>query len=276
MQEQLGAAPGGTAVDAAVDTGAVAPVPAPVRSASGALLEVRNVRVRYRNGGLGVLDVSLTVAPGEIVGLFGPNGAGKTTSVRAASGFLRTEGAKLIGGTVRLAGETVTNREPHMQAKLGLAFVPERNKVFASLSVQENLLAIGRPPAGKRRGELLDQVYSLFPILAERRRQLAGRLSGGQRQMLALARGIFSDPKILIVDEMSLGLHESVQPPLFEAVRRVAAGGTAVLLVDESTTFALDMSDYCYLLGNGVIKAEGTPADFRARDLVSAGYRDVL
>src|SRR5262245_41138048 len=111
MQEQLGAAPGGTVVDAAVDTAAVVPAPAPMRSASGALLEVRNVRVRYRNGGLGVLDVSLTVAPGEIVGLFGPNGAGKTTSVRAVSGFLRTEGAKLIRGTVRLAGENVTNCE---------------------------------------------------------------------------------------------------------------------------------------------------------------------
>lgn len=246
------------------------------RTGGEALLEVDNVRVRYRNGGLGVLDVSLRVAPGEIVGLFGPNGAGKTTSVRAASGFLRTEGAKVIGGSVRLAGEKVTNCEPHRQAKLGLAFVPERNKVFASLTVQENLVAIGRPPAGRRRTELIDHIYTLFPILAERRRQLAGKLSGGQRQMLALARGIYSDPSLLIVDEMSLGLHESVLPPLFEAVRRVAAAGTAVLLVDESTTFALDMSDYCYLLGNGVIKAEGTAADFRERDLLAAGYRDVL
>lgn len=263
MQDQLG----GTAADER-STGA--------RPTAEALLDVSNVRVRYRNGGLGVLDVSLRVAPGEIVGLFGPNGAGKTTSVRAASGFLRTEGAKVISGSVRLAGDTVTNSEPHRQAKLGLAFVPERNKVFASLSVQENLLAIGHPPTGKRRTELLDQIYTLFPILAERRRQAAGKLSGGQRQMLALARGIYSDPTLLIVDEMSLGLHESVQPPLFDAVRRVAAAGTAVLLVDESTTFALDMSDYCYLLGNGVIKAEGTAAEFRDQDLVSAGYRDVL
>jgi branched-chain amino acid transport system ATP-binding protein len=252
-------------------------VPAlPVGSAQEPLLALKNVRVRYGNGGLGVLDVSFSVLPGQVVGLFGPNGAGKTTSVRAASGFLKTEGARVIGGTVTLAGQDVTNFEPHRQAGLGLSFVPERDKVFASLSVAENLVAIGKPPRGARKAELMDLVFTLFPILAERRRQLAGRLSGGQRQMLALARGVISDPRILIVDEMSLGLHESVQPPLFEAVRRVAAAGTAVLLVDESTSFALAMADYCYLLAGGEIRAEGTAEDFRTRDLLSSGYTDIV
>ncbi|MCU1376101.1 MAG: hypothetical protein JWO68_3387 [Actinomycetia bacterium] len=238
------------------------------------ILKVENIRVRYRNGALGALDVSYQVAPGQVVSLFGANGAGKTTSVRAASGFLKTEKTRLIGGRITLAGRDVTNSEPHRQAKLGLFFVPERNKVFANLTVAENLLAIGRLPAGARRAELFDQVYTLFPILAERRRQQAGRLSGGQRQMLALGRGIISDPKVLIVDEMTLGLHHSVQPPLFDAVRLVASTGTAVVLVDESTGFALDVADHCYVLAGGEVHDEGPSEKFRDNELLVAGYVD--
>jgi branched-chain amino acid transport system ATP-binding protein len=239
-----------------------------------AILTADAVRVRYRNGALGTLDVSFSVAPGQVVALFGGNGAGKTTSVRAVSGFLRTEGARVIQGRVTLDGREVTNAEPHKQAKLGMFFVPERNKVFANLTVAENLVAIGRLPKGARRTELFETVYTLFPILAERRRQQAGRLSGGQRQMLALARGIISDPKVLIVDEMTQGLHHLVQPPLFEAVRQVAASGTAVVLVDESTGFALDIADYCYVLAAGEVRDEGPAEKFRDNELLVAGYVD--
>ena len=119
-----------------------------------------------------------------------------------------------------------------------------------------------------------DQAYLRFPILGERRRQQGGRLSGGQRQMLALARGILSDPKVLIVDEMTLGLHHSVQPALFDAVRRVAASGTAVVLVDESTHFALEIADYCYVLSGGEVRDEGPADKFRDSELLVAGYVD--
>jgi branched-chain amino acid transport system ATP-binding protein len=238
------------------------------------ILTAKELRVRYRNGALGTLDVSFQVAPGEVVSLFGANGAGKTSSVRAASGFLRTEGVRLVQGKVTIEDHDMTNCEPHKQAKLGLFFVPERNKVFANLTVAENLLAIGRLPKPARRAELFDKVYTLFPILAERRRQQAGRLSGGQRQMLALGRGIISDPRILIVDEMTLGLHHSVQPPLFDAVRQVAATGTAVVLVDESTGFALQVADYCYVLAAGEVHDHGPSSKFEDNELLVAGYVD--
>jgi branched-chain amino acid transport system ATP-binding protein len=236
------------------------------------VLEVKNLKVRYRNGAIGVRDVSFNVEPGKIVALFGPNGAGKTTSVRAASGFLRTEGARVIEGSVTLAGEDVTNLEPHRTSSRGVAFVPERNKVFPRLSVAENLSALGRRYSRSRRAELHDQVFDLFPVLKERRRELAGRLSGGQQQMLAIARGLVSEPSLLIVDEMTLGLHHSMHGPLFEAVRHISDSGTAVIIVDESTGFALRAASYCYLLVGGRVRAEGPSEQFRDSELVAAGY----
>jgi branched-chain amino acid transport system ATP-binding protein len=208
----------------------------------------------------------------EVVALFGPNGAGKTTSVRAVSGFLRTEGAKVIGGRVELFGEDVTNFEPHRTHAMGLATVPERRKVFASMSVAENLAALGRLPAKGRRPSVYDAIYELFPILAERRTQLAGRLSGGQQQMLAIARSLMCEPRLLVIDEMTLGLHHSLHEPLFAAVRAIASRGTAVVVVDESTGFALEVADRCYLLGGGQVRDEGLADRFRGSELLAAGY----
>lgn len=236
------------------------------------ILTAEQLRVRYRNGALGILDVSFQVAPSQVVGLFGPNGAGKTTTVRAVSGFLRTEGARIIQGRVKIDGKDVTNHEPHRLAAFGVSFVPERKKVFPSLTVAENLAAVSGVPHGARQAELSDLIFSLFPVLAERRRYLAGKLSGGQRQMLALARAMIRDPRILIVDEMTLGLHHSVQPPLFDAVRQVAKRGAAVVLVDESTGLALETADYCYILSGGVVQAEGPSERFRGSELIAAGY----
>jgi len=236
------------------------------------ILTAEHLRVRYRNGALGILDVSFHVAPGQVVGLFGPNGAGKTTTVRAVSGFLRTEGVRIIQGGVKIGGNDVTNHEPHRLAGFGVSFVPERKKVFPSLTVAENLAAVSGAPRGARHSELTDLIFSLFPVLAERRRQMAGKLSGGQRQMLALARAMIRDPRILIVDEMTLGLHHSVQPPLFDAVRQVAKRGAAVVLVDESTGLALETADYCYILSAGMVQAEGPSEKFRGSELIAAGY----
>jgi len=227
---------------------------------SASLLAVEQLRVRYRNGAIGIADVSLQVAPGQVVALFGPNGAGKTSTVRGISGFLKTEGARVTGGRVTFDGHNVTNAEPHRQAKLGIAFVPERDKVFPTLTVSENLLALGTLPRPARRKELQDFV--------------SGLLSGGQRQMLALARAIMSDPKLLIVDEMTLGLHHSLLPVLATAIEAIESTGTSILLVDESTGFALETAHYCYLLAAGEVVEEGPPEKFHGSELLAAGYVD--
>lgn len=247
------------------------PLPAPGDRTSPAL-EARNLRVRYANGALGIEDVSLRVEEGQITALFGSNGAGKTTSVRAVTGFLKTEGARVIAGTVHSFGLDLTNCEPSASAAVGVIQVPERNKVFVNLTVAENLVAIGKLPPKTRRVEVYEHIHELFPILMERRKQLAGRLSGGQQQMLAIARALACEPKVLIVDEMTLGLHVSLHEPLFDVVKRVAASGTSVVIVDESTRFALEVADYCYLLNSGSIAAEGAVEVFRDTDVLASGY----
>jgi branched-chain amino acid transport system ATP-binding protein len=236
------------------------------------MLQVRNICVRYQNGALGIIDVSFAVQPGQIVALFGGNGAGKTTSVRAVSGFLRTEHTRVIRGAITLEGRNVTNWEPQRVSKLGVSLVPEREKVFPNLTVHDNLEALDhRLPAAVRR-ELLDRVHALFPTLLERRRELAGRLSGGQQQMLAIARSVLSRPRYLLLDELTLGLHRSVQPALFDAVARIAADGAGVILVDESAALTLERASYCYLLRNGHVIDEGPAERFRGNELLAAGY----
>ncbi|HSY16092.1 MAG TPA: ABC transporter ATP-binding protein [Jatrophihabitantaceae bacterium] len=235
-------------------------------------LRASGLKVRYRNGAVGIEDVSLTVNPGQIVALFGPNGAGKTTTVRAISGFLRTEGTKIVNGRVEIFGKDVTAAEPHETYAAGVATVPERRKVFSSLTVDDNLVALGALPGRGQRKAAYDRVYDLFPILAERRGQLAGRLSGGQQQMLAIARSLMRQPRVLIIDEMTLGLHHSLHEPLFVAVRQIAAQGPSVVIVDESTGFALKVADYCYLLGAGQVRDSGPAEKFRNNDLLAVGY----
>lgn len=134
------------------------------------------------------------------------------------------------------------------------------------------MIAVGSLPPRAERAKVFAEIYSLFPVLAERRNEQAGRLSGGQQQMLALARCLVSQPRLIVVDEMTLGLHHSLQPPLFDTVRRVAETGTAVLLIDEATGFALEVADYCYLLRAGTIVAEGPADRFRGNELLAAGY----
>jgi branched-chain amino acid transport system ATP-binding protein len=233
------------------------------------LLSVEHLMVRYRNGARGVSDVSFTVDDGQVVALFGPNGAGKTTSVRAVSGFLKSEGVR-TAGRVLLRGTSVAGLEPHRLASMGVGLVPERGKVFGNLGVGENL-AVARSRA---RGSAPDlaEILTLFPALADRLGEKAGRLSGGQQQMLALAMALSGRPRLLIIDELTLGLHHSLQPALFDTVRTIAAQGTAVLLVEESTALALRLADYCYLLGGGQIRDEGPAERFVGNDLLAAGY----
>ncbi|MER7007560.1 ABC transporter ATP-binding protein [Dactylosporangium sp. NPDC000555] len=240
-----------------------------------ALLEVSNLRVRYKNGALGVRDVSFTVGTARIVALLGANGAGKTTTVRAISGFLRSEGARVQAGTIRLGSQDITNWEPHQICKRGVCIVPERRKVFANLSVSENLNALGaQMPRGAAKAAVEERVFGLFPTLADRRRELAGRLSGGQQQMLAIGRALMSDPKLLIIDEMTLGLHHSLHEPLFEAIKGISRSGSAVIMVDESTRNALDVADHCVLLASGQVRVAGASESFVGNELLVAGYVD--
>lgn len=236
------------------------------------LLEVDSLRVRYRNGALGVTDVSLRLEAGSIAAVFGANGAGKTTTLRAIGGFLRGEGARVVGGRIAFAGSDIANIEPHRAAAMGIATVLERKKVFANLSVRDNLLALGPSQLGGDRDGKLARVFALFPILRDKLHDPAGRLSGGQQQMLAVARGLMAAPRLLIVDEITLGLHPSVHPVLYAAIRRIADDGAAVLVVDESAATALDVVDYCYLIAGGRTVAEGRPETFRGSELLAAGY----
>jgi len=233
-------------------------------------LELRSLRVRYPNGALGILDVSLVVEQGAIVALFGPNGAGKSTTTRAIGGFLQSEGAKIVEGDVLLGGRRITGLEPHRIAALGVAVVPERNKVFANLSVAENLAALGNRMRRSDRRVLHERVVELFPILHKRRNQAAGRLSGGERQMLAIGRALLLDPRLLVIDEMTLGLHHSLQPSLYAAVERIAQEGTSVLVVDESNAFALEIADHCYRIEDGTITAQGPASSFRSEGFAAS------
>ena len=225
------------------------------------LLRVESLRVRYRNGAIGVSDVSLDVDSGETVVLFGPNGAGKTTSVRAISGFMRSEQAKVVAGSVSLDGRSITNLEPHRTGAVGVAFVPERRKIFANMTVRENLEVVHKRPPRVRRAMIDDRIAGLFPVLAARRSQLAGQLSGGERQMLAIARSLMCEPRLLIIDEVTLGLHHSLHVPLFEAVKAIAADGAGVLVVDESAGSSVSMADRWYALADGRVSSSGSSGE---------------
>jgi branched-chain amino acid transport system ATP-binding protein len=237
------------------------------------MLSAEHLKVRYRNGALGVLDVSIELEAGEVAVIFGPNGAGKTTTVRAIAGFLKSEGARVVAGKVTLFGRDTTNAEPHTTTtSSGLAFVPERNKIFPSMSVSENLKAVAKRPPRARREQIYERIYELFPTLGQRQHELAGRLSGGQQQMLAIARSLMCEARLLIVDEMTLGLHHSVHGPLFDIIKTIASEGCGVLIVDESTTKALGIADRCYLLSGGRVRMSGPPELFIGNELLAAGY----
>jgi branched-chain amino acid transport system ATP-binding protein len=225
-------------------------------------LHVDGLYVSY--GGMRALsDVSLTVPNGAVVALLGPNGAGKSTLLRAVSGLVRPE-----TGSISVHGVRVEHRPPHATARLGVVHVPEGRGIFPSLSVQENLemcvYAVGDDvdPVGG--------AVARFPVLGQRLRLAAGSLSGGEQQMLALARALLSRPKLLMVDEISMGLAPIIVQQLFDTLRERAAAGTSLLLVEQYVDAALELADYVYVLEKGRIVDVGEPADVRQGGLVSA------
>ena len=239
------------------------------------LLELSNVEVVYHHVATAIQGVSLRVPERSIVTLLGTNGAGKTTTLRAISGFLGADDARVVAGRIVFLGRPVNGRPPHELARRGLVLVPERDKVFETLSVQDNLRAIapGRGADAARPAVTLEQVFAYFPVLAERRRQLAGYLSGGERQMLALGAALLCRPVVLLVDELSLGLAPRVVESLMGLVRRLRDElGLAVLLVEQNAGAALEVADHGYVIEHGRIVFDGPAAQLAAHEDIREFY----
>ena len=230
------------------------------------LLEVRDIQVYY--GAIhAIKGVSFEVNEGEIVTLIGANGAGKTTTLDTIAGLLRSR-----GGDIVFHGESIAHKAPHLIVKDGLALVPEGRRVFTQMTVEENLEmgAFTRANATVEPG--LEKVYELFPRLKERRRQVAGTLSGGEQQMLAMGRALMSRPKLLMLDEPSMGLAPILVEQIFDIIRELHAAGTTILLVEQNAQAALSVADRAYVLETGKISLTGTGAELMASDAVRKAY----
>jgi branched-chain amino acid transport system ATP-binding protein len=225
------------------------------------MLELHGIDAGY--GDTKVLrGVDLVVPDGAVVALLGPNGAGKTTLLRAASGLLAT-----TAGSLHLDEADVTGWAPHQLAAAGIAHVPEGRGIFRSLTVRENLELLG---PGCSRADAVARGVEAFPRLGERIDQLAGTMSGGEQQMLALARAYIADPRVVLLDEVSMGLAPMVVDAIFEFFGRLAAGGAALLLVEQFVTKALEIADYAYLLQRGRISFAGEPSELLEGDVFTA------
>ena len=232
------------------------------------MLEVNNITVRY--SGLPVIrDLSLKVEQGQTVGVVGANGAGKTTLLKAIMGAVKT-----VAGEIVFKGERLDRLRTEQIVRRGVIYVPEGRRLFGPLSVEENLLLGAytvEQEAAKQRN--LEHVYELFPRLAERRKQAVGSMSGGEQQMAAIARGLMSNPKLLMLDEPSLGLAPLMVSEVFDTVRRLQAEGeTTVLLVEQNVLEALELSDWAYILQTGRIRSQGPAAELLQSDEVRQAF----
>ena len=227
---------------------------------SQAALSIGNLAVRYGDL-VGVADVSLEVPQGGVVALIGSNGAGKTTTLNAVAGLV-----PVAAGRITLGGEDITGQPAYAVVRRGLALSPEGWRLFVGQTVEQNLRLGATALASKSRlPAVLDRVFTLFPRLAERRRQYAGTLSGGERQMLALGRALMSEPRMLLLDEPSLGLAPAVVETLYETLARLHADGMTMLLAEQSVELALEISQHAYVLQTGRSVLDG-PAAALAQD----------
>ncbi len=230
------------------------------------LLEIRDVSSHYGRI-LALKGIDLAVAEGELVALVGANGAGKTTLLRCLSGV-----QPLTGGTIRFDGSDITRLSAQRRVATGIAQVPEGRQVFGPLSVEDNLLLGSYRRRGGDVAADLDRMYALFPILRDKRGQAAGTLSGGQQQMLAIARALMSHPRLLLLDEPSMGLAPLLVAEIFRAVQDLKAQGTTIFLVEQNATAALAIADRGYVLETGAVVIHGTGAELLADDRVKAAY----
>ncbi len=231
------------------------------------MLELNNVDAGY-GAFQALFDVSMTVRGGEAVAVIGSNGAGKTTLLRVISGLLPA-----AGGEMTMEGVSLRTIAPHRIVEAGIAHVPESRRLFPRLSVESNLKMGAFIPAARAKfAERLAYAYGLFPRLRERRMQLAGTLSGGEQQMCAIARALMSGPKLVLLDEPSMGLAPVIVAQVFELVRRIRSEGYTVLIVEQNVSQVLKIVDRAYLLEVGRVKASGTAAELAASDEIRKAY----
>jgi branched-chain amino acid transport system ATP-binding protein len=245
------------------------------------LLEVRQLEVVYHDVATAVQGISLEVATGSIVAMIGTNGAGKTTTLRAVSGFLPAEDVAVTNGAISFAGQSLRGLMPHQISRLGVVLVPERDKLFQTLTVQENLdFSLTR-----QRRSIRDAVYDYFPPLAERQKQVAGYLSGGEKQMLAIGMALVCEPRLLLVDELSLGLAPIVTQEIMTILGTINRNlGLAMLIVEQNVAAALRIASFGYVLENGCVVFKGEAdkllqhqdmREFYLGDQSAGGYRNV-
>jgi len=234
------------------------------------MLEVRDLQVAY-GAAPALWGVSLDVRDGELLCVVGPNGAGKTTLINTIAGILRARSGRLVFG-----GHDVTALPPHRFCEAGIAVVPEGRRLFTGMSVLENLeLGSYLSPAKAHRKESLAAALALFPALKEKLASPAGELSGGQQQMVAIARALMARPRLLLLDEPSLGLSPLIVRDMFAAIRRINAGGVSVLMVEQNVVMAMEVSTRAYVLEEGRIVAEGAPDELLARPEIQRAYLGV-
>jgi branched-chain amino acid transport system ATP-binding protein len=238
------------------------------------MLRVRNVEAVYDGAILVLRGLSLEVKEGQIVALLGPNGAGKSTTLKAISGLLASEGGAVVAGSIELLGDRIDAQRPEDLVRRGIFQVMEGRRVFEDLTVQENLAMGGytrRDRGGLRRDE--ERCYDYFPVLGKRRRQLAGYLSGGEQQMLALSRALMARPRLILLDEPSLGVAPLLVEEIFRMLRRInREEKTTLLLVEQNARLALGIADYGYILESGRVVLSGDPAALGKNDQVQQLY----
>jgi len=232
-----------------------------------ALLELENIRASYGHF-QALFDLSLTVNEGEIVTLIGANGAGKTTTLRVISGVLRP-----TQGTMRFGGDDISRLPSHRMPERGISHVPEGRQLFPFMSVEENL-DLGAYNRRSRAGakHKMAEMFEFFPRLAERRRQLAGTLSGGEQQMVAIARGLMAAPRLLLLDEPSLGLSPKITEELFARVKTINQTGVTVLIVEQNVVDALSIAARGYVVAQGAVTLHGTSQELLANEKIRAAY----
>jgi len=231
------------------------------------MIELSGVSASYRKVPA-IRDIDIRVGEGEAVGLLGANGAGKSTTLRAISGLV-----KLTAGRITFEGSDLAALSPYQVAELGIAHVPEGRQVFPEMTVQENLeMGAYAPRAKAQRARSLELVYAVFPRLAERRTQLGGTMSGGEQQMLAIGRGLMLRPRLLMLDEPSLGLAPVMCDATFEKIVDIHRMGTAILLVEQNVSRALALVQRAYVLDGGTITLQGASADLASNPQVQAAY----
>jgi branched-chain amino acid transport system ATP-binding protein len=243
-------------------------------------LEVKNLSVLYDRA-IVLNGLSLHVNSGELVSLVGPNGAGKSTLLNAMSGLVKWQldtlkgtvsGKITLSGSVKFDGEELINLPAHKIARRGLILCPERGRPFREMTVKENLevgaLFIDKKVADQN----LEKVYTLFPVLKKRSSQIAGTLSGGERTMLSIGRSLMSEPKLLLIDEPSVGLAPLIKESLFERIRDVQGMGVTILLTEQDVSFAFDLASRNYVISRGKIIAEGTSQELLADELIRETY----